>query len=344
MRPLVVDAHYDLLHDVFRLRKQGECKVIERFYLDGLRAAGIDVLICSLFVDDQYVPEMALKTAMTQIGMLHREMEESPGLFALCRNAAEVRAAAESGRTAFLLSFEGVEPVGNDLMLLRPFYELGVRFLGLTWSRRNYAADGCHFYPVPEGTPGGLTAFGAKLLEEAERLGMVIDVSHLNDAGFADVVKFASGPFIASHSNCRALCDVARNLTDAQIRNLASRGGVMGLNNMVHFVYPALEADKKSEGRPPDVPPPVRLPEGKPLYEGFFDHIRHVIDLAGPDHIGFGFDLCEFDKPEEERKRNIFPAYEHTAPFIERLGREFSEDVAEKICGGNWMRIIERLR
>jgi membrane dipeptidase len=341
VRSLVVDAHYDLLHDVFRLRKQGERKVIERLYLNGVRAAGIDVLICSLFVEDQHVPEMALKVALAQIGMLHREMEESPGLFSLCRNAAEVRAAADAGRTALLLSFEGAEPVGNDLALLRPFYELGVRFLGLTWSRRNYAADGCHFRPVPEGTPGGLTAFGVKLVEEAERLGMVLDVSHLNDAGFADILKFSSGPFIASHSNCRALCGVARNLTDDQITALASRGGVMGLNNMIRFVYPNKDAEEKSA---PDIPPTAILPEGKPLYEGFFDHIRHVIDLTGPDHIGFGFDLCEFGKPEQERTLSIFPTYGHAVPFIERLGREFPEDVAEKIRGGNWMRIIEKLR
>jgi membrane dipeptidase len=342
VRPLVVDAHYDLLLDVFRLRKRGERRVIERFYLDGLRAAGIDVLICSLFVDDRHVPEMALRVAMAQIGMLHSEIDESPGLFALCRNATEVWKATESGQTALLLSFEGAEPLGNDLALLRPFYELGVRFLGLAWSRRNYAADGCHFRPVPEGTPGGLTAFGVQLVQEAERLGMVVDVSHLNDAGFEDVAKFASGPFIASHSNCRALCGVARNLTDGQIRILASRGGVMGLNNMLHFVYPSENAEGTFSS--PDTPPPVKLPEGKPLYEGFFDHIRHVIDLVGLGHIGFGFDLCEFDKPEKERTRSVFPSYAHASPFIERLNREFPEDIADKIRGGNWMRIIERLR
>jgi membrane dipeptidase len=105
--------------------------------------------------------------ALDQIAMLHCEMEESKGLFFLCRNASEVRKTVEEGRTALLLSFEGAEPLGNDLLLLRSFYELGVRFVGLTWSRRNYAADGCHFQPVPEGTPGGLTAFGVQLLEEA---------------------------------------------------------------------------------------------------------------------------------------------------------------------------------
>ena len=346
-RDIVVDAHYDLLSDVFRLRKRGERKVIERFFLEDVKAAGINVLICSLFVPDVYLPEMALRHALDQVGMLHCEMEESDGLFSLCRNAGEVKKTVESGRTALLLSFEGIEPIGSDLVLLRVFYELGVRFVGLTWSRRNHAADGCRFFPVKEGTAGGLTAFGVQVVEEAERLGMILDVSHLNDAGFADVLsltKNSSTPFIASHSNCRAIADVPRNLTDDQIKSLASRGGVMGLNNMTNFVYGNDEPVKNAKTPEHTMPSPVKIPAGKPRFEGFFDHIRHVIGLVGPDHIGFGFDLCEFKKPEPERVFSVFPTYKHTVPFIERLGREFPGDVASKIRGGNWVRIIEFLR
>ncbi|MDR1874341.1 MAG: dipeptidase [Synergistaceae bacterium] len=323
--PFIVDAHYDLLYDVFCLRRKGEQKVVERFYLEDLKNAGINVLICSLFVPNEYVPEMALRVALDQVGMLHCEMEESPGLFELCRSASEVTKAVGAGRMALLLSFEGIEPLGGDLVLLRAFYELGVRFAGLTWSRRNQAADGCHFHPLTEGTVGGLTPFGVALLEEVERLGMILDVSHLNDAGFADVLRFARRPFIASHSNSRRLCDVARNLTDEQIRELASRGGVMGLNNMLNFVYP--------DG----------APEGCKIWEGLLDHARHIIDLAGPDHVGFGFDLCEFDKPVEDRNKSIFRTYRETVPFIEAVRSAFPGD-AEKILGGNWMRIIEMLR
>jgi microsomal dipeptidase-like Zn-dependent dipeptidase len=115
----------------------------------------------------------------------------------------------------------------------------------------------------------------------------------------------------------------------------------MGLNNMLHFVYPSEDPDKKIFDLD-DLPRPI-LPEGKPPFEGFLDHVRHVIDLVGPDHIGFGFDLCEFDKPEEKRNKSIFPSYRHVAPFIERLDRELPKDVAEKIRGGNWMRILETL-
>lgn len=339
MSSFVVDAHYDLLCDVWRHRKEGERKVIERFYLDDLKAAGVNVLICSLFVPNQYMPEMALRVVLDQIGMLHYEMEESPGLFSLCRNASEAKRAVETGQTALFLSFEGVDPLGSDLVLLRTFYELGVRFMGLVWSRRNYAADGCHFRPIPEGVPGGLTAFGVSLVAEAERLGMVIDVSHLNDTGFADVMKFTKRPFIASHSNSRALCGVARNLTDDQIRDLASRGGVMGLNNMLNFVYPG-----NGEPRNGDTPPSVQIPQGKELWEGLLDHARHIIDLVGPDHLGFGFDLCEFDKPEEKRNHSVFRSYRQTSPFLEAIRRSFSKEVADRILYGNWMRILELLR
>ena len=341
MSPYVVDAHYDLLLDVYRLRRQGETKVIERFYLDDLRAAGVNVLICSLFVPSDYIPEMALRVALAQIGNLHAETRESPGLFALCRSAGEARAAVEEGKVALFLSFEGADSLGCDLQLLSVFYELGVRLIGLTWSRRNFAADGCHFHPLEEGAVGGLTPFGVALLKEVGRLGMIVDVSHLNDTGFDDVLRFFDGPVIASHSNCRALCPVARNLTDDQIKRLAERGGVAGLNNMAGFVHPdgAEVAKRMARGEKLTA---SHFDLGEPRWAGLLEHARHILDLAGEDHLGLGLDLCEFDKPEDERYKSIFPTYRHVAPFIDALRREFP-GAADKILGGNWMRVLEYL-
>lgn len=313
--------------DVARLRRRGQTQVIEKFYLDDLRTAGVNVLVCSLFVASEFIPEMALRMALTQIGNLHAEMRESPGLFALCRTTAEARRTVEKGGVALFLSFEGVDPLGCDLQLLSVFHELGVRLIGLTWSRRNFAADGCHFHPVEEGRTGGLTAFGVALLKEAERLGMIVDVSHLNDVGFDEVFRFFRGPIISSHANSRSLCPVVRNLTDDQLKQIAACGGVVGLNNMAHFV-------RQGEGAfPPD----------EPRWTGLLEHARHIVDLVGEDHLGLGLDLCEFDKPEEQRDRSIFPTYRHVRPFIEALRGAFPARASEKILGENWMRVLDLL-
>lgn len=323
----VVDAHYDLLLDVFRARAHGEREVISRYYLDDLRTAGINVLICSLYVPDEYIPEMALRTAMAQIGCLHAEMRETPGLFSLCRTADEAAAAVRRGEVALFLSFEGIDPLGRDINLLSVFYELGVRFVGLVWSRRNFAADGCHFKPIAEGRVGGLTSFGVSLMKEIERLGMAVDTAHLNDEGFDDVMRFFGGTVISSHTNCRSLCPAARNLTDDQIRRIAERGGVIGLNNMIHFVY----ANGASDVR-----------DGK-RWGGLLDHAKRIIEIAGPDHVGLGLDLCEFDKPENMRMKSIFPSYRHVVPFIDAVRSEFGEEVSSKLLGGNWMRVIRKV-
>ena len=341
--PIIVDAHYDLLMDVFRLRRAGETKVIERFYLEDLRAAGVNVLICSLFIPSEYIPEMALRVALSQIGNLHAEMRESPGLFALCRTAKEARTAVGEGKLALFLSFEGADPLGPDIQLLSVFYELGVRFIGLTWSRRNFMADGSHFFPLEEGAPGGLTSLGVQLLKEAARLRMIVDVSHLNDAGFDDVLRFYDGPVIASHSNSRALCPVARNLTDEQIKRLAERGGVIGLNNTTAFVLPdGPERIRKAVMEGGKYEPPSREAGDTPHWTCLLDHARHIVEVAGEDHLGLGLDLCEFDKPEAERNNSLFPTYRHVAPFIAALRREFP-NAADKLLGENWLRVLEYL-
>lgn len=324
---IVVDAHFDLLPLVLGKRLKGETHVIERDYLPSLKAGGVGLVISSLFIPNEYLPEMGLRRALDLISALHAEMEESPGLFVLCRNTREIRAAREKGQLAILLSFEGLEPIGNDLSLLRIFYELGVRGIGVTWSRRNYAADGCFFHSVEEGKKGGLTEFGVKVIREAARLGMYLDVSHLNDEGFDDLFSFYEGPFMASHSNCRALAPSMRNLTDDLIRKLASRGGVMGMNVCSTFVGD----------------PDVKKLDEKDLA----NHVDHVRELAGVEHIGFGFDFCDemrdFTKPGPHRNYDCIKGHSRSLEFTaEFLARDYSEEDAIKIMGGNFMRFLER--
>jgi membrane dipeptidase len=327
MNNIVLDAHCDMLNDVLLYRSRGERNVLERRFLPSLSRAGIGAVICSLFIRDELLPEMALRGALDQISALCCDLDESRG-FELARSASDARRAARSGKTALFLSFEGAEPIGSDIFLLRAFYELGVRFFGLTWSRRNYVADGCSFKAedAPH-TEGGLTEFGRRAVKAARELNMVIDVSHLNDAGFWEIAQDADVPFIASHSNCRALSPSPRNLTDEQIRAVAESGGVIGLN-----AYSPFTADARGDGSA----------------DKLVEHAAHIGEVAGLEHAGLGLDLCDclasFAPARGERGGDIFKDHGEAAEeLFPRLRSEFGEEAARGILGGNFMRVIENV-
>ena len=321
----VADAHNDILANVLRKRNEGRVKVIETDYLADMKEGGINLVICSLFVDDIYLPEMSLRRALDQIAALYEEVSESPGKFRLCRSATEIKSAVKSDEIAFLLSFEGVEPLGNDMSLLRVFYELGVRGVGLVWSRRNHAADGCSFIPREEGQRGGLTHWGVKLLKEIERLGMYIDVSHLNNEGFSDVMKFYRQPFMASHSNSRKLTPVMRNLTDGQVKEIASRGGFIGMNVCSAFCGDA-EKEKITE-------------------KHLLSHIKEMLNLSAP--VGFGLDFCDEMRrlpPQPAENYDSIPNYASSVKLTAlMLENGIAEPEIEKILGGNLLNFIEKV-
>ncbi len=324
-KAFTVDAHFDLTYEVANRRERGLQKVVETSYLEQFRAGGVDLLVSAMFIHDYFLPEMGLRRALDQVSYLLEEIEESPGAFRLCRTTAEARAARAAGETALFLSLEGAEPLQNDIRLLRIFYELGVRGLGLVWSRRNYVGDGSTFYDTRSGRKGGLTSFGIDVIEKAEELGMFVDVSHLNDEGFWDVMEVAQQPVIASHSNCRALAKSMRNLTDEQITAIAEKGGVIGMNSINMFVR--------------DNEPNVTVAH-------MLDHVDHVVKIAGIDHVGLGFDLCDSFKdylqiedslPSVDVIKTHAGLGEFTAGLIQR---GYSDDNIIAILGGNFMRVF----
>ena len=150
----IVDAHLDLAYDLYAKRRDGRTHVIRDEYLEDFRKGGVRVVVSSLFVDGRDLPEGALHQALGQVGALYAELRETPEL-ALCRSYPEIEAALGAGKIAVLLSFEGVEPLGNEEELLPVFYELGVRMMGLCWSRRNLAADGALYSDEPQGQKSG---------------------------------------------------------------------------------------------------------------------------------------------------------------------------------------------
>lgn len=319
----VVDAHFDLAPDVLEKRNRGERDVIRRCWLPAFRAGGLSLVVSSLFVEDAFLPEMALRRTLDQIAALKEDLEDAEGDVVLCRTYGEIMAAHEGGRIGLLLSFEGAEPLGNDLRLLRTFYELGVRGIGLVWSRRNALGDGCFFTPVREGRKGGLTDFGVQVVHEAERLGMFLDVSHLNDEGFDDMLEFSRKPFIASHSNCRALTATMRNLTDEQIRALADRGGVIGVNAINRFV----------------------CGEGEATLDHLLDHVDRLVNIAGAAHVGVGFDFCDAFRDIWENSmttRDTLSGHGAFPQFTQGLlARGYDEEVTKAILGGNFLRLFE---
>jgi membrane dipeptidase len=325
----VMDAHFDLAMDMDDRRELGETHVYSARHGDLIRAGGWKCIVSSIFIHSWQLPEMGLRKALDQISSLVAEEGEQREQIEICTTMREVGEANASGRLGVMISLEGADPVGNDIRLLPVFYRLGVRALGLAWSRRNYAADGCSFQPQREGQKGGLARFGVELIEEAERLGMLIDISHLNDEGVSDVARFAKRPFIASHSNCRALAHSMRNLTDEQIRQVADSGGAIGMN-AVNFLV-------SDEGR-------------KDLGAlELSSHIDHIARLVGDDFVGLGFDCC--DRLADIHKTvpgipsyDVIPDHSHLPELVAILYEKgYSDGTVSKIIGGNFKRVYREV-
>ncbi|MBP1766325.1 MAG: putative protein peptidase family protein [Candidatus Aminicenantes bacterium] len=265
---IIFDAHSDILNDIHPRRLLGEKAVLERHWVPKMRAGRIDIRVVAIYTEPPMLPELALRRGLDLVASLYEDIAESPGS-ALCKTFGDIRSAKEAGKVGLILGMEGAEPLGADIQLLRIFYELGLRVLGLTHALRTSLADGAFFSKRKSGVLGGLTDVGARFLEEAEKLGIVVDVSHLNDPSFWDVLQFAQAPVIASHSNCRALRDHLRNLTDDQIKAVADRGGVVGVNACSVFVDP-------------------------PEFPRLVDHIEHIVKVGGIEHAGLGPDFADY--------------------------------------------------
>src|SRR5438309_2830981 len=186
----IIDLHFDLPMDLYE--KRDRKNVLETEFLPELEAGNIRVLGVAIYIEDRYLPETGLRVALDQIARLYAETEQNRR-FAICRSYHEIQEAHETGRIALLITMEGVEPLGTDLNQLRVFYELGVRSIGLTHARSNSAGHGGAF--AASGSPqDGLTAFGREVVRECEALGVIIDLAHINPAGFEQILSITTKP------------------------------------------------------------------------------------------------------------------------------------------------------
>jgi membrane dipeptidase len=312
---VVVDAHVDTVLDLGPGRRSLVARSARGHVdLPRLREGGVDVQVFALFIEPPYKPERALLRVVQLWDRLRAELEAAGTGVRLCRTAADLDAAVAAGQLAVLLSVEGGEAVGTDLAALRALHALGVRAMGLTWNERNALADGAG----EERAQGGLTQFGREVVAEMNRLGMVVDVSHLCERSFWDVLAASQAPVVASHSNARALCDHRRNLSDAQIVALARSGGVMGINFYAHFIDPDPERA--------DI---ARL----------CDHIDHIAALVGPEHVGLGSDFDGI----ERTPRGLEDVTRLPAVTEALLRRGYTDAQIKLILGGNFLRLFRQV-
>lgn len=317
----VFDGHSDLLYDVTRRRLAGEERVLERRHLDRLRRGGVEGLMLALWYGRgqgqtfwEQVPacERAARRLDLMLSCTWAELAQCPWL-APVRTAEEAEAAREAGQRYAFLAIEGMDALEGPEDL-EPLAALGVRLGMLTWNEANRFASGAGCGPSE-----GLTDPGRQMLRRMGELGIIADVSHLNDRGFWDVIRLAQGPVVASHSNCRALCPHPRNLTDEQLRAIRDSGGVAGLNAHHKFVHQD---------------PEKRTAETLAL------HAAHMAEVMGVEHVACGFDFCEFMGPGNDAARGLEDCG-HAGAFLdclERLGMSPAE--REQIARGNLLRIF----
>ena len=283
-------------------------------HINDLVEGGIKCQIFPVWVSPLFDP-IALKRALLMIEKFSSETAKFRERIEPCTNFTEIEKATRSGKIAAVLSLEGGESLMGDLGILRIFHRLGVRLLGFTQLPRNQLADGSGEFR----SRGGLTDFGAEVVKEMNRLNMIVDVSHLNEKGFWDALELSKTTTIASHSNCKALCDHHRNLTDDQIRALSEKKGVIGICFEVPFLR------KESKG--------VSIKD-------VLDHIDHISRLVGPEHIGLGSDFMGLTNSNIEGLEDITELSNVTKGLV---SRGYSEGDIENILGGNFLRVFKEV-
>jgi membrane dipeptidase len=313
---LVFDGHCDFLHQTSRDGRQFENRLqVGHVDLPRLVEGGVDAQIFALWDYWAALPPDRSPTveSLRQVHAFYGMAERRADRFVPARSAGDIEKAWREGKVAGVLSLEGTEPLAGDVGLLRVFYRLGVRNLGLTWDYRNLAGDG-----VGAAHPGGLTDFGRELVREADRLGIVLDIAHLSPVGVEELLGLADGPVIDSHTAAYALCPHRRNLTDAQLDAVAATGGVV----CIAFVPDFLHADKS-----------------RASLEDALDHVDYVVKRIGVDHVGIGSDFDGY----ELVTRGLEDVSHLPALTAGLIARGYDASAARYILGMNLLRVFRQI-
>lgn len=307
---LIFDAHVDTLYRLLN-SKATLTTPTGHVNLEKIEQSGLRAQFFAAFVDPKYYQGMALHNTLEMIDLFWQMLEQNPEKLVFAGSGRDILAAQANSKLACLLAIEGGEALEGKLAHLRILYRLGVRLITLTWNHRNDLASGQW-----EGdSGGGLSRFGREAIAEMNNLGILIDVSHLNELGFWEVLQQSQKPILASHSNAKALCDHPRNLSDEQIRALAESGGVIGVNFYSNFLRSAEQA----------------------TIHDVVDQLEYFAKVGGEDCVALGSDFDGMDLPpigleDCSKLPDLIPLL---------VQRGFGDDAIEKFMGGNLLRICQ---
>ena len=298
-------------------RTLGERSEYGQIDIPRVKEGGVNCLLFAMYVSPLYTSRLLRLVQM--LDAFQEEAEKNKDTLAIATNYKEITRAVKDGKIAAVITVEGGEPLEGKIESLRTIYRLGARSLTLTHFPRNELGDG-------SGADSGshLTEFGREVVEEMKRLGMIVDISHLNETGFWDVIDQTKAPLLATHSNCKALCSHHRNLTDDQIKALAENGGVMNLSFCGGFIKDGVGFDSEAVKK-------VKI-------EDWLDHLDHAVELVGTSHVGIGSDLdggCGFPDLSDVTR---FPSLTEGM-----VSRGYSDSDIEKILGGNDLRVFKKV-
>ncbi len=356
-RAIVVDTHNDITtamtNSDFDLA--GEPPFPYRTNIQRMKQGGVTGEFFSLYVRPWYVANGgAARRTLDMIDSVYRAVERHPNELMIATSVADIRRAKRQGKIACLLGIEGGHAIENSLPALREFHRLGVRYMTLTWNNTNDWADAGR----GEKKHNGLSDFGREVVREMNRLGMLVDVSHVSDETMSDALDVSTAPIIASHSSARALSDVTRNIPDDLLRRIAKNGGVVNVNFYSVFVDTttfsprsnARDAQLKAQQdalteKYKDDPERLsdesfKLDASHPLpplpISKLIDHFEHIIKVAGIDHVGIGADFDgAVDMPEGAQDISLLPNITY-----ELLKRGYTERDIRKVLGENMLRAM----
>jgi membrane dipeptidase len=356
-KAIVVDTHNDITSPMVDEGYDLATPSAGKYHTDiaRMKAGGLSAEFFSIYVDKKYAVEGgSARRALDMIDMVYRAVERHPKELLFATSAADIRRAKREGRIAALMGIEGGHAIENSLMALRDFYRLGVRYMTLTHNNTNDWADAAR----DEARHNGLTPFGKEVVREMNRLGMLVDVSHVSDKTMSDVLDVSTAPIIASHSSARALADHPRNIPDDLLRRIAKQGGVVMVNFYPGFIDPKYmeAAQARDERLKPRLDAlavqfkddPKRLDEETKKLEAadplppspplsvLADHIDHIARVAGIDHVGLGSDFDGVPSlPVGLKDVSELPNLTY-----ELLRRGYGEKEIRKVLGENFLRVF----